>query len=144
MVSKIKEKDAAKRVIDKANCISTFWDKKTTKSNNQNLELRNYKQYKELSLPFREGLVGIIGRNGAGKSTLFDAILYCLFGRDENRKDLIRSAFSSSKADVRLELQFQIGEQSYLVKREFRGKALTTNAELFKEGSFRLLKEILQ
>jgi exonuclease SbcC len=46
------------------------------------LRLANYKQYGHLELEFREGLVGIIGKNGAGKSTIFEAILYCLFGRD--------------------------------------------------------------
>jgi len=48
-----------------------------------NLKLANYKQYAALSLDFREGLVGMSGKNGAGKSTIFEAILYCLFGRDE-------------------------------------------------------------
>jgi len=48
-----------------------------------NLKLTNYKQYAALSLDFREGLVGMSGKNGAGKSTIFEAILYCLFGRDE-------------------------------------------------------------
>ena len=50
------------------------------------LRLSNYKQYSHLELAFREGLVGIIGKNGAGKSTIFEAILYCLFGRDEGNK----------------------------------------------------------
>jgi exonuclease SbcC len=60
----------------------------------KNLYIKNYKQYKNLELSFKDGLVGIIGKNGAGKSTIFDAILYCLFGRDENQKALIRSTYS--------------------------------------------------
>jgi len=96
------------------------------------LRLQNYKQYADLALDFREGLVGIIGKNGAGKSTLFEAILYCLFGRDESNKPLVRSTFADPKANVLLELDFSIGEALYRVRREFRGKAMAVGAELFK------------
>ncbi|MEQ1745564.1 MAG: SMC family ATPase [Saprospiraceae bacterium] len=96
------------------------------------LRLQNYKQYAQLALDFREGLVGIIGKNGAGKSTLFEAILYCLFGRDESNKSLVRSAFADAKANVMLELDFSVGEALYRVRREFRGKAMAVVAELYK------------
>ncbi len=96
------------------------------------LHLENYKQYGHLDLEFRDGLVGIIGRNGAGKSTLFEAILYCLYGKDDRNKNLIRSAFADPKSTVVLTLQFAIGAAEYAVKREFRGKAMAVNAELFK------------
>ncbi|MCC7467289.1 MAG: SMC family ATPase [Saprospiraceae bacterium] len=96
------------------------------------LRLSNYKQYGHLELEFREGLVGIIGKNGAGKSTLFEAILFCLFGKEEGNKAHVRSAFADPKAAVELELCFSIGEIQYTVKREFRGKALSVGAELYK------------
>jgi exonuclease SbcC len=96
------------------------------------LRLSNYKQYGQLELEFREGLVGIIGKNGAGKSTLFEAILFCLFGKEEGNKAHVRSAFADPKSVVELELIFSIGELRYKVKREFRGKALTVGAELYK------------
>lgn len=98
----------------------------------QELRLRNYKQYVHLDLAFREGLVGIIGRNGAGKSTLFEAILYCLFGRDVNSKEFIRSVLAEPKSNVSLSLVFLVGEQQYRVEREFRGKTLSVGAELYK------------
>jgi DNA repair protein SbcC/Rad50 len=98
----------------------------------QELRLRNYKQYVHLDLAFREGLVGIIGRNGAGKSTLFEAILYCLFGKDESSKEFIRSVLADPKSTVSLTLIFLVGEQQYRVEREFRGKALAVGAELYK------------
>ncbi|MBC7775556.1 MAG: SMC family ATPase [Phycisphaerae bacterium] len=97
-----------------------------------NLKLSNYKQYSHLELEFREGLVGIIGKNGAGKSTIFEAILYCLFGRDEGNKAHVRSAFADPKATVELQLDFMIGEIGYRVRREFRGKALAVGAEFYK------------
>lgn len=99
------------------------------------LRLSNYKQYGHLELEFREGLVGIIGKNGAGKSTIFEAILYCLFGRDEGNKAHVRSAFADPKATVELQLDFTIGETVYRVKREFRGKALAVGAEFYKNDA---------
>lgn len=97
------------------------------------LHLNNYKQYTQLELEFREGLVGVIGKNGAGKSTIFEAILYCLFGKDESNKTLVKSSFATDpKANVALELAFSLGEIQYRVKREFRGKALAVGAELYK------------
>ncbi|MGI9160643.1 MAG: AAA family ATPase, partial [Saprospiraceae bacterium] len=98
------------------------------------LRLQNYKQYGALDIEFREGLVGIIGRNGAGKSTIFEAVLYCLYGKDEiNNKELIRSAFAEIKSQVLLELDFSIGEIRYRVRRELRGKKLeTVPATLYK------------
>jgi len=96
------------------------------------LRLSNYKQYSHLELEFREGLVGIIGKNGAGKSTIFEAILYCLFGRDEGNKAHVRSAFADLKSTVELQLDFSIGEIVYRVRREFRGKALAVGAEFYK------------
>jgi DNA repair protein SbcC/Rad50 len=96
------------------------------------LQLAHYKQYASLTLDFREGLVGVIGKNGAGKSTIFEAILYCLFGRDESNKALVRSSFADPKANVELQLDFSIGDVGYRVRREFRGKAMAVGAELFK------------
>ncbi|MDX2134277.1 MAG: SMC family ATPase [Saprospiraceae bacterium] len=100
----------------------------------QSLFLENYKQYGRLELPFREGLVGIIGKNGAGKSTLFEAILYCLYGKDEiAQKDLIRASFADPKAAVKLRLEFTIGDVLYSIRRELRGRKLeTVVAELYK------------
>ncbi|MCS6928112.1 MAG: SMC family ATPase [Saprospiraceae bacterium] len=96
------------------------------------LRLQNYRQYAELDLEFREGLVGIIGRNGAGKSTLFDAILYCLYGREEAGKSLVRSTFASPTATVLLELEFFVGQHLYRARREFQGRQLNPRAALYK------------
>ncbi|MCC6447997.1 MAG: SMC family ATPase [Chitinophagaceae bacterium] len=98
----------------------------------KSLILRNYKQYKNLELIFKEGLVGIIGKNGAGKSTIFDAILYCLFGKDEDKKELVRSTYSDAKSTVELVLEFELELQTYIIMRSYKGKALSTSAELYK------------
>jgi exonuclease SbcC len=101
------------------------------------LKLQNYKQYTSLDLTFEEGLVGIIGRNGAGKSTIFEAVLYCLFGRETHQgaKNFSRSTYAADQsATVGLKLSFLIGETEYEVQRSFRGKALTAYADLYRNG----------
>lgn len=99
------------------------------------LTLRNYKQYTSLDLTFEEGLVGIIGRNGAGKSTIFEAILYCLFGYEQQSgyKNFARSTYAADdSAPVELKLSFLIGQTEYEVQRSLRGRVLTAYASLYR------------
>ncbi|MFM8372447.1 MAG: AAA family ATPase, partial [Bacteroidota bacterium] len=103
------------------------------------LTLRNYKQYTSLDLTFEEGLVGIIGRNGAGKSTIFEAVLYCLFGKEtqQGTKNFARSTYAADEtAPVELKLSFLIGQMEYEVQRSFRGRTLTAYADLYRNDSF--------
>ncbi|MFM8372188.1 MAG: AAA family ATPase, partial [Bacteroidota bacterium] len=95
------------------------------------------KQYTSLDLTFEEGLVGIIGRNGAGKSTIFEAILYCLFGKETQlgTKNFARSTYAADEtAPVELKLSFLIGQMEYEVQRSFRGRTLTAYADLYRNG----------
>ena len=108
----------------------------------QQIVLKNYKQYTDFSLNFREGLVGVVGRNGAGKSTIFDAIFYCLFGTDSDKKELIKNTFAAEKDNVELELSFEIGQQAYRVRREFRGKSLKASAVLFRNEETQIASDV--
>jgi len=98
------------------------------------LTLQNFKKYKHFTIELQEGLIGIIGKNGSGKSTLFEAILFALYGELKSRgtKELIRNANATSKDVVSIELLFEIENHTYRIVREFRGKALTANAKLYK------------
>ena len=101
-----------------------------------NIRLENFKKYSEFEIAFGEGLIGIIGKNGSGKSTIFEAILFALYGELKNRgtKDVLRNANASTKDAVVVELEFEFEAIVYTVQREFRGKSLTANAKLFKNG----------
>jgi exonuclease SbcC len=101
------------------------------------LHLENFKKYKLFDQEFGEGLIGIIGKNGSGKSTLFEAILFALYGELKNKgfKELIRNSSASSKDVVLVELEFESKGSLYKIVREFRGKALTANAKLYKNDT---------
>jgi len=45
------------------------------------LRLKNFRQYRDQTIKFQEGLNLITGANNAGKSTIFYALEYVLFGR---------------------------------------------------------------
>jgi exonuclease SbcC len=100
------------------------------------LKLENFKRYKTFELDFQEGLVGIIGKNGSGKSTIFEAILFALYGefKDRGYKEIVRNANATTKDAVVVELNFEFDSIEYKVVREFRGKALSANAKLYKNG----------
>jgi len=100
------------------------------------LHLENFKKYTSKTIEFGEGLIGIIGKNGSGKSTIFEAILFGLYGEAKKRgnKELLRNANASTKDAVVVELEFEFESTEYKVVREFRGKAMSANAKLFKNG----------
>ncbi|OHD93206.1 MAG: chromosome segregation protein SMC [Sulfurimonas sp. GWF2_37_8] len=100
------------------------------------LHLENFKKYTAYDITFGEGLVGIIGKNGSGKSTIFEAILFALYGefKERGNKELIRNANASEKDAVVVELDFEFEGIEYKVLREFRGKAMSANAKLFKNA----------
>jgi len=72
----------------------------------------------------------IIGSNGAGKSTLLDAIVFGLYGkpfRKINKNQIINSI---NKKDAMVELDFVIGQNTYMVRRGIKPNIF----EIFKNG----------
>ena len=99
----------------------------------KNLRLHNFKQYPALQLNFQEGLIGIVGKNGSGKSSIFEGILLCLFGSSNSDKEFYKTSWVEKKENVLLELSFELNQKHFIVRREFRGKALAHQAQLFDQ-----------
>jgi len=99
------------------------------------LKLEHYRSYERAELEFSPGLTAFVGPNGAGKSTLLEAFTWALFGKSRTEKEGIRSDFAPEKEPCRVEAAFEIQGVTYRAVRELRGRALTVQARLTREGS---------
>jgi exonuclease SbcC len=81
----------------------------------ERLRLRNFRRYRDATLPFEAGMNFIQGPNNVGKTTVFFAIEYALFGRVEGFKT-IRALMQPGKRSIGAELVFrgQTGERFLL------------------------------
>ncbi|HEY7233380.1 MAG TPA: SMC family ATPase [Gemmatimonadaceae bacterium] len=95
------------------------------------LRLCNFRQHADTHIVFDSGLTGIIGPNGSGKSTILEGIAWALYGTPAARgtRDSIRFNRAGARAQVRVELDFELGGHRYQVSRGL------TNAELFLDGA---------
>ena len=100
------------------------------------LTLRNYRKYKDASIEFPDGVIGIIGLNGVGKTTLVEAIGWVLFGHHAARttKELIKRDGASPQEPCSARLEFELEGDGYAVVREMMGKNLVPKASLMING----------
>ncbi|MBN1456141.1 MAG: SMC family ATPase, partial [Methanomicrobia archaeon] len=100
------------------------------------LTLRNYRKYKDASVEFPDGVIGIIGLNGVGKTTLVEAIGWALFGHHAARttKELIKREGASLHEPCSVNLEFELESDRYTVAREMSGKNLVPKASLKING----------
>ena len=91
----------------------------------------NFRQHADSVLTFDRGITGVIGPNGAGKTTILEAIAWALYGNAAARgtRETIRFNRAGPRAQVRVELDFELGGHRYRIER-----GLTT-AELYLDGS---------
>lgn len=83
------------------------------------LELHNFRQYAHARLEFASGITAIVGPNGAGKTTLLEAVLWALYGARVLREGAgtMRFLWSQGGAKVRVDLEFELGNRRYRVRR---------------------------
>jgi exonuclease SbcC len=95
------------------------------------LKLTNFRQHVRTELEFGSGLTGIIGPNGAGKTTILEAIAWALYGNPAIRgnRESIRFLGAGARAQVQVELDFELGNHRYRVVRGL------TSAELYLDGA---------
>jgi exonuclease SbcC len=95
------------------------------------IRLCNFRQHIDTRIEFDLGITGIIGPNGSGKSTILEAIAWALYGMPAARgkRESIRSYKAKDRAQVRVELDFELGGHRYVVSRGM------TNAEVYLDGA---------
>ena len=95
------------------------------------LRLCNFRQHADSVLTFDNGITGIIGPNGSGKTTILEAIAWALYGNAAARgtRETIRFNRAGPRAQVRVELDFELGGHRYRIDRGL------TSAELYLDGA---------
>jgi exonuclease SbcC len=91
----------------------------------------NFRQHVDSVLTFDRGITGVIGPNGSGKTTILEAIAWALYGNAAARgtRETIRFNRAGPRAQVRVELDFELGGHRYRIERGL------TSAELYLDGS---------
>ena len=91
----------------------------------------NFRQHADSVLTFDRGITGVIGPNGSGKTTILEAIAWALYGNAAARgtRETIRFNRAGPRAQVRVELDFELGGHRYRIDRGL------TSAELYLDGS---------
>ena len=91
----------------------------------------NFRQHADSVLTFDTGITGIIGPNGSGKTTILEAIAWALYGNAAARgtRETIRFNRAGPRAQVRVELDFELGGHRYRIERGL------TSAELYLDGA---------
>ena len=110
----------------------------------QRLRLVNFRQHADTEIAFGDGITGIIGPNGSGKTSLLEAIAWAIYGNAAARgdKDSIRNLRAKARAPMRVELEFSLGNRTYVVERKLNEATLHENgivvANSIKEVTARL------
>lgn len=90
----------------------------------ENLELKNFKSYKDTQITFNQGITLILGENGAGKSSILEAISFALFKQVNGKiEDNVRKAQNDREIvhEMLVTLTFKHNGIIYQVKRGRRG-----------------------
>lgn len=102
----------------------------------KSLVLKNFRKFKDTTIEFPDGVVGVVGLNGAGKSTIFEAVAWALYGPVAARTSVneIKRRGADSLEPCRVELEFVFEGNNYRLVREMIGKNLSPQATVLVNG----------
>ena len=89
------------------------------------LTTENFKSFKNFSIEFGQKTI-ISGDNETGKSTVYDAILYCLIGKNslgETQFEVVPTG-AENEISPKVELECLIGEKPLTLTRIYQSKGL--------------------
>jgi len=92
------------------------------------LQLTNFRQHVTTEIQFESGITGIIGPNGSGKTTILEGIAFALYAVGRTTRENMLSQHPVGRAQMRVELAFELGHHDYRVVRGLK------SAELYLDG----------
>ena len=101
----------------------------------QYVKLKNFKSYPDAETEFDlsfDGIKLVVGANGDGKTTFFDAIIWCLYGKNQDGADGIVNR--KTKKNCKVEVGFKVGGNNYSIVR-YRKHETNGNKLLFFKGT---------
>jgi DNA repair exonuclease SbcCD ATPase subunit len=99
----------------------------------RSLSLTNFQKHQSLEIDFVHGLNLVVGNNWAGKTTIQRAVLYALFGTSAVPVKAA-SLVNQSAQTMEVELTFDLGDQSYSVRRGTKGALLRQHGTVLASG----------
>jgi DNA repair exonuclease SbcCD ATPase subunit len=103
-------------------------------------------QFTEIDLTSSSNTI-IIGNNGSGKSTMLDALTFVLFNKPFRKINKPQLANSSNEKDCLVEIEFEVGNKSYFVRRGMKPNVfdiLVDGDAMHREADDRSMQRILE
>lgn len=103
-------------------------------------------QFTEIDLTSSSNTI-IIGNNGSGKSTMLDALTFVLFNKPFRKINKPQLANSSNEKDCLVEIEFEVGNKSYFVRRGMKPNVfdiLVDGEAMHREADDRSMQKILE
>ena len=100
------------------------------------LRLVNYRKYRDASVEFVDGLMGIVGKNGAGKTTLIEAIAWCLYGKRASRSahGEIMTTGAARGTTCSVTLDVEIDNEAFKIVRELKAGQPAGTAKIYSQN----------
>lgn len=105
------------------------------------LKLANFRQHRDTTVQFFDGITGILGRNGSGKTTLLESIAWALYGQkavqrmDRGKAETLRSRGARASDHTEVHLTFELSGQNYTVVRRLNDAALLIGSNKTHTGT---------
>jgi DNA repair exonuclease SbcCD ATPase subunit len=103
--------------------------------NLQYVKLKNFKSYPDAETEFDlsfDGIKLVVGENGDGKTTFIDAIIWGIYGKNQDDADGIVNR--KTKKNCKVEVGFKVGSNQYSIVR-YRKHDTNGNKLLFFKGA---------